>query len=589
MQLEQARAAKQVKVTETESTLPEASSSVPADSPQPSTSDASFGEPTDPVIHTKDERIYDEHSAMANYALEWVESLSRDDLLSLSILLWYLLVGILSFKLTDAAEMIGKVLRRSDRTVREWRVSFNANKGTFPDTMQGKYQRDGVLWNNEELNEIATRYVRENTVVKGRPNLTAGSFCQWVNECLLTTQTLEPGYPRHISVETARKWLLELGFTVMEHKKGTYVDGHERPDVVQYRSKFLRQLSALGFLNKHNAPTPEAVESLPSDLECSSDEQIAKTVVIFHDETTFQANDDQTRFWGAKDMTILRPKSKGAGIMVSDFIDEHNGYLQLSDEEYERSKSFHPGIKKYARKYLEYGENKEGYWTSEKFMTQIEDAAKIAEIKYPRDEGYRLVWVFDHSSCHGAYADDALNAYKMNAKPGGKQPAMHNTIWRGKEYSMVFNIGVSKGLLQVLKERGVDTRGMKLEDMRKELASHEDFKNEKTKIEHYLNNRGHCCMLLPKFHCEINPIERCWAQAKHYVRAHTNYTLSGLRQRVPEGLDSVTLENIKNHFRKVRHYMFGYLLGIAAGPELEEHIKKCKKIYTSHRRIGVNE
>ena len=100
--------------------------------------------------------------------------------------------------------------------------------------MQGKYQRDGVLWHSEELNKIATRYVRENTLVKGRPNLTAGSFSQWVNECLLTTQTLEPGYPRRISFETARKWLLELGFTVMEHKKGTYVDGHERPDVVQY-------------------------------------------------------------------------------------------------------------------------------------------------------------------------------------------------------------------------------------------------------------------------------------------------------------------------------------------------------------------
>ena len=25
----------------------------------------------------------------------------------------------------------------------------------------------------------------------------------------------------------------------------------------------------------------------------------------------------------------------------------------------------------------------------------------------------------------------------------------------------------------------------------------------------------------------------------------------------------------KNHYRKVRHYMFGYLQGIAAGPELE--------------------
>ena len=302
-------------------------------------------------------------------------------------------VGTLSFKLTDAAELIGRFIGRSDRTVREWRVTFNSNRGTFPDTLQGKYQRDGILWQNEDLNKRAVKYVRENTVVRGKPNLTASSFCQWVNECLLETQTLEPGYPRRVSIETARKWLLELGFTVMDHKKGTCVDGHERADVVQYRRKFLHRLCAFGFLNKTNAPTPEAAESLPTDLECPSDERIAKTVVIFHDESTFQANDDQLKFWGTKDMTILRPKSKGAGIMVSDFIDEHNGYLRLSDDEYEQFKESHPGIKRQARAYLEYGENKEGYWTSEKFMAQIEVEATIAEVKYPREEGYRLVFL----------------------------------------------------------------------------------------------------------------------------------------------------------------------------------------------------
>ena len=58
----------------------------------------------------------------------------------------------------------------------------------------------------------------------------------------------------------------------MDHKKGTYVDGHERQDVVEYRHKFLRRLCALGFLNKTNAPTPEAAQSFPTDLECPSEE-----------------------------------------------------------------------------------------------------------------------------------------------------------------------------------------------------------------------------------------------------------------------------------------------------------------------------
>ena len=37
-------------------------------------------------------------------------------------------------------------------------------------------------------------------------------------------------------------------------------------------------------------------------------------------------------------MTFLRPKSKGAGILVCDFIEEQNGYLQLDDSEYEQAK-----------------------------------------------------------------------------------------------------------------------------------------------------------------------------------------------------------------------------------------------------------
>ena len=84
--------------------------------------------------------------------------------------------------------------------------------------------------------------------------------------------------------------------------------------------------------------------------------------------------------------------------------------------------------------------------------------------------------------------------------------------------------------------------------MRKELASHSDFRDEKTKIEHTLNRHGHACILLPKFHCELNPIERCWAQAKCYTRAYLNYTIAGLRRNVPDGLDTVTLENIRNHY-----------------------------------------
>ena len=64
----------------------------------------------------------------------------------------------------------------------------------------------------------------------------------------------------------------------------------------------------------------------------------------------------------------MRPKSKGAGIMVSDFIDEKNGILRLTQEEYDQAKQSNPNIWIEARTYLEYGGNREGYWNSEKFM-----------------------------------------------------------------------------------------------------------------------------------------------------------------------------------------------------------------------------
>ena len=325
---------------------------------------------------------------------------------------------------------------------------------------------------------------------------------------------------------------------------------------------------------------------MPPDLECPPDSVVEKTVVLFHDESTFQANDYERTQWGKKDNYMLVPKSRGAGIMVSDFICEQDGYLYLTEEEYAAGLERFPNLKCYARASIEYGENKDGYWTSERFMQQLKYCADITECKYPRGEGYKVVWVFDHSSCHGAYAEDSLNAHKMNAKPGGKQPKMRDTVWEGRPQSMVFSIGVPKGLIQVLKERGKYRNGMKLEEMRQEIASHPDFKNEKTKIEHFLNNKGYACVFLPKFHCELNPIERVWAQAKRYTRAYCDYSIVGLRRNVPLALDTVTLENISNHYRKVRHYMFGYLQGLTGGSELEKQVKYMKKIYTSHRRIA---
>ena len=82
-------------------------------------------------------------------------------------------------------------------------------------------------------------WVRENAMRKGAPNLVAPEFCQWVNNELLPSSDLPPNLPRSIGVRTATRWLRRLRFHPTSHKKGAYVDGHERGDVVAHRKEFL--------------------------------------------------------------------------------------------------------------------------------------------------------------------------------------------------------------------------------------------------------------------------------------------------------------------------------------------------------------
>lgn len=59
--------------------------------------------------------------------------MSRDDLMSLSITLHRTLVEICGVKKTEAAEIIGGLIDKTDRTVREWTSVFFENAGSFPD------------------------------------------------------------------------------------------------------------------------------------------------------------------------------------------------------------------------------------------------------------------------------------------------------------------------------------------------------------------------------------------------------------------------------------------------------------------------
>ena len=121
--------------------------------------------------------------------------------------------------------------------------------------------------------------------------------------------------------------------------------------------------------------------SLLPDVEVSPD--CNNTIFWFHDESTYNANDDQTTVWKDDTMQVIKPKGRGSGIMVSDFIEERDGYLAVSTSMHQAMTEKDPTVPQSARVIVEYGKNRDGYWDNEQFMKQMEIAVKVAEMKYP--------------------------------------------------------------------------------------------------------------------------------------------------------------------------------------------------------------
>lgn len=99
---------------------------------------------------------------------------------------------------------------------------------------------------------------------------------------------------------------------------------------------------------------------------------------------------------------------------------------------------------------------------------------------------------------------------------------------------------------------------------------------------------GGLALMLPKFHCEINPIELVWGRSKHWIRKHCKYTIQCLRRNVSESFrvanDRLSLEIVQKFCRKVANYHEVYNQKLT-GPEAVEK----RLTFKSHRRPAPSE
>ena len=159
--------------------------------------------------------------------------------------------------------------------------------------------------------------------------MTVKDFCQHYNNDILPFISSPPGFPRKVCLETARKFLHDLGFERVDcGKKGCILTGmNDR--MLSMKKRFLKQLEELE--SAHLPPSPP-LDIAPSDLSLPLIGNYVSTkylVVICHDQSSFQSNEDQRYSWLQADLQQIRPKSRGSGRMISDFIDEFSGYITV--------------------------------------------------------------------------------------------------------------------------------------------------------------------------------------------------------------------------------------------------------------------
>jgi len=185
-------------------------------------------------------------------------------------------------------------------------------------------------------------------------------------------------------------------------------------------------------------------------------------------------------------------------------------------------------------------------------LVQISITLNIFELKHPN---CIAVLVFDQSSAHALHGEGALNAFDINLNDGGKKSTPKDTYYPLKctipelqgIIQTLYTINaegnkINKRVKTILQERGCYPKNplnlrckircpnpmaylMAISDepsccLARILSTHKDFFEQKSAIAMLIEDRGHKCIFIPKFYCELNAIERFCNRASRFMDAY---------------------------------------------------------------------
>ncbi|KAF8593252.1 hypothetical protein BDV93DRAFT_460945 [Ceratobasidium sp. AG-I] len=401
------------------------------------------------------------------------------------------------------------------------------------------------------------------------------------------------GIKKPISIRTAHRWLSKMGYRWKAEPKGQYFDGHERPDVVDYRQNvFIPTWRSLEpFMVTWDDTTGALIQPQLKDGQ-------KEVIFWFHDESIFYAHDQRRIRWvHISERATPYKKGEGVSIMVSDFISTE-GFLQSQD----RTKD--------ARSMIYPGKNRDGYITNDDICAQFKRAVELVQHEYP--DKYH-VFVYDNARTHTKRTPTFPCARYMTKGPSDrfavevvdtngdkKRVRMDNpTFPDGSIQSLYFpenhptHPRQFKGMVELLKERGIDASKLNRECpafkcipnrsrccVRRILFDILDAQSPPAVLESLANSLGSKVIFLPKFHCELNPIEQVWGYAKSKYRTYPASSLTAdLRANVEKALGAVPNESISRFVQRSHRFVHAY----ASGKDGTQAAEWARKVFKRHR------
>ena len=345
-----------------------------------------------------------------------------------------------------ASQLFEKGTEWKALTIRTWADHYIVHH-SLPQSQRGRHQKVRSTIDSEDVRLACLSWLKSVNANQ----ITSRSFAEWVRENL--HNELDVPISVNISERQAVRWLRLLGFTRKEHSKGTYVDGHERADVVQYREQFLQRISDYQTRMIHFVGD-DCEHAIRPDLP----DDVKPLVLVVQDESCFAAYEGRKTSWVLTDHNTLRPKGNGRCIMVSEFLCECHGRLVLSPEQ----QLEFPNLPAEATEIIKPGSGADGWWENQHLAAQITN--KVIPIFKVLHSNANALFIFDNSMNHRALAPDALSVNRINLSDGGVNSKPMRPGWFIDENGeraiqpMITANNKQKGLKSILQERNLWTK-----------------------------------------------------------------------------------------------------------------------------------